>query len=115
MSLVTTIKSQRSRIALHNISTSVVLPEPTGPPTPTRSGGRRLLRPAIECRAVVIVMIERGASIEFRAAPTEWPASVRTPDVARAAAPARHRPRRATRQPAHRAAVGQRSVRAALP
>src|SRR5471030_2213723 len=52
MSLVTSTRSQRSRIALHSISTSVVLPEPTGPPTPTRSGGRRLLRLAMWCSGV---------------------------------------------------------------
>src|ERR1700760_2607544 len=52
MSLVTTTRSHLSRIALHSISTSVVLPEPTGPPTPTRSGGRRLLRLAMWCSGV---------------------------------------------------------------
>src|ERR1700742_1406223 len=52
MSLVTTTRSQRSRIALQSISTSVVLPEPTGPPTPTRSGGRRLERLATWCSGV---------------------------------------------------------------
>src|SRR5689334_25189382 len=50
MSLVTTTRSQRSRIVLHSISTSVVLPEPTGPPTPTRSGGSFLVRRAMAWR-----------------------------------------------------------------
>src|ERR1700733_2561351 len=39
-----TTRSYRSRILLHSISTSVVLPLPTGPPTPTLSGGMFLLR-----------------------------------------------------------------------
>src|SRR5450631_3233615 len=37
MSLVTTAISSRSRRRLHRRSTSAVLPEPTGPPTPRRS------------------------------------------------------------------------------
>src|SRR3954447_21128022 len=52
MSFVTTTRSHLSRIVLQSISTSVVLPEPTGPPTPTRSGGRRLLRLAMWCSGV---------------------------------------------------------------
>src|SRR6516164_7197065 len=44
MSLVTTTRSKRSRIDLQSISTSVVLPEPTGPPTPTRNGGSTRVR-----------------------------------------------------------------------
>src|SRR5471032_804024 len=65
MSLVTTTRSQRSRIALHNISTSVVFPDPTGPPTPTRSGGRRLLRLAMWCSGV-----ERAAGAEAKSVMT---------------------------------------------
>src|SRR5262245_55366591 len=38
MSLVTTASRYWSRIRLQSTSTSVVLPEPTGPPTPTRNG-----------------------------------------------------------------------------
>src|ERR1700687_804106 len=38
MSLVMAAMSKRSRSRLHSASTSAVLPEPTGPPTPTRSG-----------------------------------------------------------------------------
>src|SRR4029077_9893903 len=38
MSLVMAAISYRSRSALHSASISAVLPEPTGPPTPTRSG-----------------------------------------------------------------------------
>src|SRR5260221_12048509 len=38
MSLVIAAISYRSRSRLHNASISEVLPEPTGPPTPTRSG-----------------------------------------------------------------------------
>src|SRR5579863_4563223 len=37
MSLVTTAMSSRSRSRLQSESTRAVLPEPTGPPTPTRS------------------------------------------------------------------------------
>src|SRR5260221_2785752 len=38
MSLVIAAISKRPRSALHNASISAVLPEPTGPPTPTRRG-----------------------------------------------------------------------------
>src|SRR3954468_12817958 len=58
MSFVTPTRSHLSRIVLQSISTSVVLPEPTGPPTPTRSGGRRLLRLAMWCSGV-----PRGAAV----------------------------------------------------
>src|SRR5688572_33247271 len=37
MSLVTTAICRDSRRRLHRASTSAVFPEPTGPPTPTRS------------------------------------------------------------------------------
>src|SRR6187200_701868 len=53
MSLVTTTRSQVSRIVLQSISTSVVLPEPTGPPTPTRSGGSGRVRRGMSCRALM--------------------------------------------------------------
>src|SRR5687768_10195464 len=38
MSLVTTAMLKRSRKRLHSASTIAVLPEPTGPPMPTRRG-----------------------------------------------------------------------------
>src|SRR3954463_16344039 len=40
MSLVTTAMRKRSRMALQSESTRAVLPEPTGPPTPTRRVSR---------------------------------------------------------------------------
>src|SRR6478735_4856431 len=61
MSLVTTTRSQRSRMVLHSISTSVVLPEPTGPPTPTRSGGNGRVRRAIWCRGLIVLSSLSGA------------------------------------------------------
>jgi hypothetical protein len=51
----------------------VVLPEPTGPPMPTRSGGSFLVRRAMWCKAVV--MIGTGVSTGFRGGPRGWPAS----------------------------------------
>src|ERR1700677_3339904 len=41
MSFVTTAMSSRCRRRLHSRSTSAVLPEPTGPPTPTRNTSGR--------------------------------------------------------------------------
>src|SRR3954453_9599357 len=38
MSLVSTASDRSSRSCLHSADTSAVLPEPTGPPTPMRSG-----------------------------------------------------------------------------
>src|SRR5690606_6771541 len=38
------IRSYFSDIRLHSISSKVVLPDPTGPPTPIRRGGRDLVR-----------------------------------------------------------------------
>ena len=35
----------------------VVLPEPTGPPTPTRSGGSFLVRPGMACRDVMAIYL----------------------------------------------------------
>src|SRR5215208_2490732 len=43
MSLVIAAISYSPRSRLHNASISAVLPEPTGPPTPTRRGPFRLL------------------------------------------------------------------------
>ena len=44
MSLVTTAMSIWSRSAWHRASVSAVLPEPTGPPMPTRSAAALVLR-----------------------------------------------------------------------
>src|ERR1700674_5521321 len=49
MSLVMAAISKRSRSRLHSQSISAVLPEPTGPPTPTRSGPFTLIMAAGSC------------------------------------------------------------------
>ena len=41
-------------MVLHSNSTGVDLPEPTGPPTPTRSGGSFLLRWGMVCSAEIM-------------------------------------------------------------
>jgi hypothetical protein len=46
MSLVTTAMSYLSRSAWHSARVSAVLPEPTGPPMPTRRGGGSAMRQA---------------------------------------------------------------------
>src|ERR1700680_1035499 len=53
MSLVTAAMSYLSRSALHSASVRAVLPEPTGPPIPTRSAGVSLM--ASWSRSAVIV------------------------------------------------------------
>src|SRR5438309_6524873 len=49
MSLVMAAISKRSRSRLHSQSISAVWPEPTGPPTPTRSGPCTLIMAPISC------------------------------------------------------------------
>src|SRR5947209_7583845 len=49
MSLVMAAISKRSRSRLHSQSISAVLPEPTGPPTPTRSRPCTLIMAPISC------------------------------------------------------------------
>src|SRR5262245_51407952 len=50
MSLVTTAISKRSRSARHSANVNAVLPEPTGPPIPTRSGWVRITA-SLKCKA----------------------------------------------------------------
>src|SRR5690349_12600827 len=66
MSLVTTTRSKRSRIALQSISTSVVLPEPTGPPTPTRSGGSTRVRRGMWWSGVIVGGLGRSGTEQPR-------------------------------------------------
>src|SRR5690349_8522505 len=64
MSLVSTARDSSSRSSRHNAATNAVLPDPTGPPTPTRSGSpavrSRLGRwgcgsPSMKCGGMVIL------------------------------------------------------------
>src|SRR5690554_2185094 len=58
MSLVMATSSYLAAIFLQSISSSVVFPEPTGPPTPTRSGGSVFVR-RVAGLVFLICIIER--------------------------------------------------------
>src|SRR5712664_2086034 len=81
MSLVIAAISYRSRSSLHKASISAVLPEPTGPPTPTRRGpwDVRMLSAPEQPRVLRLVAHARNIAAEGGAADVIEAGDQRTP------------------------------------